>query len=151
MTEELLPCPLCGDRDEFNPSVSQSFRYAEPGDPEKGIVGNPAAGVTHAGYYVECDKCGCCGPDKPTEAEAITAWGTRAALTSTNVEGLVEALTPSGDTKAAYHGEFTFQIHDGVSDAGIDQYRKVYVPWDTVKEIMTAIRKRAHTKETARG
>ena len=52
---------------------------------------------------------------------------------------LVEALTPSGSTKAAYHGEFSFQLFRGVSDAGIDQYEKVYVPWDTVKEIMAAI------------
>lgn len=63
-----------------------------------------------------------------------------------NVEGLVEAfeeaLTPSGSTKAAYRGEFSFDTEDGVSDAGIEQYRKVYVPWDTAKEIMAAIRGR---------
>ena len=54
-----------------------------------------------------------------------------------------EALTPSGATKAAYHGEFTFDLCVGISDAGIEQYQKVYVPWDTVKEIMAAIRARA--------
>lgn len=59
------------------------------------------------------------------------------------VERLREALTPSGSTKAAYHGEFSFQLFEGVSSAGIDQYRKVYVPWDTVKEIMAAIKARA--------
>ena len=56
---------------------------------------------------------------------------------------LQEALTPSGSTKAAYHGEFSFEIYEGVSDAGIDMHRKVYVPWDTTKEIMAAIRTRA--------
>jgi hypothetical protein len=55
----------------------------------------------------------------------------------------VEALTPSAATKAAYHGEFSFELYEGVSDAGIDQHRKVYVPWDTVKQIMAAIRARA--------
>jgi hypothetical protein len=54
-----------------------------------------------------------------------------------------EALTPSGSTKAAYHGEFAFNLFRGVSDAGIDQHEKVYVPWDTVKEIMAAIAHRA--------
>ena len=44
-----------------------------------------------------------------------------------------EALEPSGDTKAAYLGEFSF--HDGL--------KKRVVPWTTIKEIMAAIRARA--------
>jgi hypothetical protein len=59
------------------------------------------------------------------------------------VERLREALTPSAATKAAYHGEFTFDVCEGVSDAGIELYRKVYVPWETVKQIMSAISARA--------
>lgn len=91
VTQALKACPLCGDRDEFNPSVSTSHRYAEPGDTETGKVGNPAAGLIEAGRYVECDKCGCCGPDRPTEAEAIAAWNTRSnLLPATDAEGLVE-------------------------------------------------------------
>ena len=78
--EALLPCPLCGATDEYNPSISQSHRYAEPGDIETGSIGNPAAGLVPAGHYVECDKCGCCGPDKPTKNEAVAAWNTRATL-----------------------------------------------------------------------
>jgi Lar family restriction alleviation protein len=77
----LKPCPFCGDQDDFNPSVSRSHRYVEPGDPELGTTGNPAAGTYPAGYYVECDKCGCCGADKPSEAEAIAAWNQRATPT----------------------------------------------------------------------
>lgn len=72
-------------------------------------------------------------------AQAITA------LTAEN-ERLREALTPSGATKGAYHGEFTFETEDGVSNAGIERWRKVYVPWTTVKEIMKAISDRAALK-----
>lgn len=25
-------------------------------------------------YFVQCDDCGLCGPDKPNEAEAVEAW-----------------------------------------------------------------------------
>ena len=71
MTDEpLKACPLCGRRDECDPSVSASFKYAEPG--------NPDAGLVPSGNYIECANCGCCGPNRPTEAEAIAAWNTRA-------------------------------------------------------------------------
>lgn len=53
-----------------------------------------------------------------------------------------DALTPSGDTKAAYHGEFFFDIEDRDED-GEECSRRVLVPWTTVKEIMAAIRARA--------
>lgn len=59
-------------------------------------------------------------------------------------ERLREALTPSGDTKAAYMGEFAFNIPDSHFDEESEEFvecsRKVYVPWDTIKEIMAAIR-----------
>lgn len=56
---------------------------------------------------------------------------------------LREALTPSGATKAAYHGEFAF--HENIPDEdGNDVLHLVYVPWDTVKKIMAAISARAH-------
>lgn len=56
---------------------------------------------------------------------------------------LREALTPSGSTKAAYIAEFSFSVSDGVDEDGNETSRRVIVPWDTVKEIMAAIRKRA--------
>ena len=62
------------------------------------------------------------------------------------VERLSEALTPSGDTKAAYHGEFSFIIKQAQEDEdgeAIEVDQRVYVPWTTVKEIMAAIRARA--------
>ena len=55
---------------------------------------------------------------------------------------LVEALTPSGDTKAAYMGEFSFPVADTDED-GSEYTRKQYVPWDTIKQIMAAIVSRA--------
>src|SRR5690606_31041730 len=60
-------------------------------------------------------------------------------------ERLREALTPSGDTKAAYHGEFQFNIE--YSDEDGDSYWQPHlVPWTTVKEVMAAIRARAALK-----
>lgn len=64
------------------------------------------------------------------------------------VERLQEALTPSGDTKAAYIGEFSFRVDDRDKD-GDECTRNVVVPWTTVKEIMRAIRDRAEMKEAA--
>ncbi|QOT71931.1 hypothetical protein H5V43_01775 [Sphingobium fuliginis] len=54
------------------------------------------------------------------------------------IKRLREALTPSGSTKAAYHGEFSFNLHR-IDDCGDEYVEKVYVPWDTVKQIMKAI------------
>ena len=59
---------------------------------------------------------------------------------------LVEALTPSGETKAAYIGEFHFDVEDRDAD-GEDCLRRVTVPWTTVKEIMATIRARAAAGE----
>lgn len=57
-----------------------------------------------------------------------------------------EALTPSGDTKAEYIGEFQFtvtmmELDD--SDEPFECQRAVTVPWTTIKEIMAAISARA--------
>ena len=67
-----------------------------------------------------------------------------------------EALEPSGDTKAAYSGEFKFKVtawrenEDEESDDEWEEYlTDVTVPWTTIKEIMAAIKSRAdrQTKE----
>lgn len=55
---------------------------------------------------------------------------------------LVEALTASGDTKAAYMGEFHFPLTTTDKD-GEEVTSRTYVPWTTVKEIMAAILDRA--------
>jgi len=57
-----------------------------------------------------------------------------------------EALTPSGDTKRAYMGEFSFEI-ETVDEDGNSCDQKVFVPWTTIKDIMKAINERA-TKKT---
>jgi hypothetical protein len=60
---------------------------------------------------------------------------------------LVEALTPSGDTKAAYHGEFSFSVTSHFWNDVVEEWethaQNTLVPWTTVKEIMAAIRARA--------
>ena len=80
----LKACPLCGDKDEFNPSVSTSYKYANPGTASTDLV--------ESGHFIECDKCGCLGPIKPVEEEAIAAWNTRASIED-EVRELREALT----------------------------------------------------------
>lgn len=59
---------------------------------------------------------------------------------------LREALTPSGHTKAAYIGEFSFAVEISHPRLGGEQ-RRVDVPWTTIKEIMAAIRERAALNE----
>ena len=62
------------------------------------------------------------------------------------VERLREAITPSGDTKAAYMGEFSFTIMQTEEDEDgdmVDRPVNVLVPWTTIKEIMAAIGARA--------
>ena len=57
-------------------------------------------------------------------------------------DALVEALTPSADTKAAYMSEFSMGVR--LSDErGNEQSRSITIPWTTIKEIMSAIRERA--------
>lgn len=76
-----------------------------------------------------------------TEA-ARTKLAAENATLKREIAGLREALTPSGDTKAAYIGEFSFTV-DFTNEDGEDTYMRVDVPWITVKEIMAAILDRA--------
>lgn len=56
-------------------------------------------------------------------------------------DGVREAMTPSAATKAAYSGEFKFDI-PMLSEDGEVHPHTVTVPWTTIKEIMAAIAKR---------
>ena len=56
------------------------------------------------------------------------------------LKAIEEALTPSGDTKAAYSGEFRMLSASDRPGA--------MIPWDTIKQIMAAIRARATLTET---
>lgn len=58
------------------------------------------------------------------EKEILALWNTRCAAQAPNA--LVEALTPSGDTKAAYMGEFKFTTY-ACDEDGEEQPQQVYV------------------------
>lgn len=58
-----------------------------------------------------------------------------------------EALTASGDTKAEYIGEFSFNL-PVVLQSGREVTLTPNVPWTTIKKIMKAIKTRA-TREPA--
>lgn len=72
-------------------------------------------------------------------------WKDRAEKAERERNALIEALTPSADTKAAYIGEFRMGVTLYHPKTGEEDYRSVQVPWTTIKEIMAAIRSR--TKE----
>lgn len=58
------------------------------------------------------------------------------------IQRMRDALTPSGETKGAYMGEFSVRLP--VFDAhGHDTYRHINVPWTVIKEIMKAIKSHA--------
>jgi hypothetical protein len=76
------------------------------------------------------------------------AWNTRP--TEDKVEALIEALTPSAETKAAYLGEFKMSLVR-TDECGDEYTENVTVSWDAIKEIMAAIRTRAsHQQERDR-
>lgn len=80
------------------------------------------------------------------EARIMAAIEPAPDLASEN-ERLRAALTPSGNTKAAYIGEFSFTIEDRDED-GEEWPREITVPWATVKVIMKAIREYAALERT---
>jgi len=63
-------------------------------------------------------------------------------------DALVEALTPSAGTKAAYMGEFVIRLVEADSYGRELPARQVVVGWTTIKEIMGAIRERAANTAT---
>lgn len=83
------------------------------------------------------------------ENAAFVALANPSAILSliSRVEALEEALKPSGETKAAYIGEFAFSVVVS-DDDGEANYQNYTVPWTTIKEIMAAIRDRALSKIT---
>jgi hypothetical protein len=86
--------------------------------------------------------------DKLREAALATLRGVSADLDAAEakVARLEGALTPSGETKAEYMGEFSipFPIID---ENGDEVMLRPNVPWTTIKEIMAAIRARATLTE----
>ena len=78
-------------------------------------------------------------------AEAHEEWGKqveRAAEAERQRDALLEAVTPSASTKAAYMGEFSMKIAE-VDEHGEEYMRNLNVPWTTIKAIMEAIAARA--------
>ena len=65
----------------------------------------------------------------------------KALLASHNA--LVEAVTPSAETKIAFISEFSFRPSGYIANKYSDAMERVIVPWVTIKEIMNAIKQRA--------
>ena len=124
---DLEPCPFCGSAPDI--AVHNGWTSVLCADQECPV-------------QVEADFNG-----EDARADAIAAWNTRAPSPAARErDAMREALTPSGDTKAAYHGEFSWtETETGYTEDGEeyeDQIKRA-VPWTTVKEIMAAISDRA--------
>ncbi len=78
--------------------------------------------------------------------DVLSVMGDHHKAQAERIAALEAALTPSAETKAAYTGEFTFIVlesHEDDDGDQVDYEREFTVPWDTLKDIMTAIRARA--------
>lgn len=122
----LEPCPFCGD-----PMILEAGNFGHTAAFQDALPEAARCLLRHTAY-----------PE-----EVRTLWNTRALSPQDRIKELEEALTPSGDTKAAYIGEFRFAVELYHPRLG-SETRTVEVPWTTIKEIMAAIRARAalHTK-----
>ena len=78
--------------------------------------------------------------------QALQALAGHIAALTAQVERMRGALTPSGETKAAYMGEFSIPFPT-VDEDGNEVMLHPHVPWTTIKEIMAAIRARAAITE----
>ncbi len=87
--------------------------------------------------FYACDKCGGC---------MRVNWHEKIAAMQEVIGRLQESLTPSGDTKAAYSGEFSFETECGEYNTECGEYNpcELAVPWTTIKAIMKAIKARAN-------
>lgn len=101
-------------------------------------------GAQNAGYSFEG-----LGEDMPSLKSALNGSTRPASLEDAArvadhevVARLAEALTPSGETKYAYSGEFSWTDWRTDED-GVVQGFEMTVPWTTIKEIMVAIAERA--------
>ena len=90
----------------------------------------------------KCDWMWCYENPKDAAALIDRLNATIAPERESSGEAYIEALTPNAETKAAYIGEFKFDIELDDED-GNPFSHAVTVPWTTIKEIMAAILKRA--------
>lgn len=133
MVNELKPCPLCGKHPHHGLGKLQHCQ----------LHGEP-----FQNFRIWC-TAGHAQVEEASRELAFTAWNTRAdtgrlSEMEAEVARLREALTPSGDTKGAYSGEFTFTDSTiYVDEDGEEHQREIMVPWATIKEIMKAISARA--------
>lgn len=83
------------------------------------------------------------------ESEARATLLSHHASQCEEAERLREALTPSAETKAAYSGEFKYDLPLEFDEEGYElPRRQSFVSWDTIKEIMEAIKARAALENT---
>ena len=60
---------------------------------------------------------------------------------------LEEAVTPSIYTKAAYMSEFTIDVNDLCCPNDEPDFRRLYIPWTSIKDVMIGIKNRARSAQ----
>jgi hypothetical protein len=78
----------------------------------------------------------------PTDEDVFTLAADAIRDVRVDMAALIEALTPSAETKAAYAGEFTLS-HEALDDEGLQYTETKDIPWTAIKSIMKTIRDRA--------
>jgi hypothetical protein len=149
----LTPVEGVGEKCGFT-EFAPAFKTINP----KPTVGNPAFGTFWFAQGWIDGKCyEFATQDSRKDAEELCVrLNTVATALSTPVaqgdevrdalDRVLEALTPHGETKAAYMGEFSWT--EWLPDEnGVEQGHERTVPWTTIKEIMAAIRDRASVEK----
>lgn len=108
-------------------------------------LGYPWFKDDHKNFPFADEANGVCVGDHVAESIAAEAADEIARLRAEN-ERLKGALTPSGETKAAYIGDFSIPLPI-INEDGDEEVLRPNVPWTTIKEIMKAIMKYAEGKD----
>lgn len=131
----------CSEIDALRAKLSASEREVERlrSDAEKGDY------IPTSMYLQRCEEL----RTAQREAESVSHWirlndmaTAKLSASEREAERLRAALTPSGETKAAYSHEFAIR-QTWQDENGADCASTTYVPWTTIKDIMAAISKRA--------
>ena len=106
-------------------------------------VARSPARETFLYYLAEAENGWCKIPRRVAADLAESHEALQASLSKAEEEigRLREALTPGADTKAAYFGDFHMCVTLRIR--GQEDYRRVQIPWTSIKEIMSAISARA--------
>ncbi len=128
----LIHCPLCGDIEEYNPSISKSFKYKYPGTQDTELIRD--------GYYIECDKCACMGPTQSTEEQAAAKWNTRIKPFNSCEICDTPDLCAAGKTPCCLSSEFAADVPAEVANKLLLQVNHAKPEYANLTDFIEAIK-----------